>query len=164
MKAGMTESITEQLGADTVVLIVRLGENLHGIPIEWVEEVLPALPIETVPQCPAFVRGVISVRGHLIPVLDAAERLDLEGHCRPAEPHIVCVRVAGRLVGVEVDEALDLMDLGRDAMVAAEDIGASAGFFAGVVELGDEIVRILDPERLLDREEAAELEGIPSTT
>ena len=164
MKAGMTESITEQLGADTVVLIVRLGENLHGIPIEWVEEVLPALPIETVPQCPAFVRGVISVRGHLIPVLDAAERLDLEGHCRPAEPHIVCVRVAGRLVGVEVDEALDLTDLGRSALMTAEDIGASTGFFAGIVELGDEIVRILDPERLLDREEAAELEGIPSTT
>ena len=57
-----------------VALIVRLGENLHGIPIEWVEEVLPALPIETVPHCPKCVRGVISVRGHLIPVLDAGER------------------------------------------------------------------------------------------
>jgi purine-binding chemotaxis protein CheW len=147
-----------------VVLIVRLGENLHGIPIEWVEEVLPALPIETVPRCASFVRGVVSVRGHLIPVLDAAERLGLEGHDRPAEPHIVCVRVADRLVGLEVDEALELMDLGQTALVAAEDIGASAGFFAGVAELGDEIVRILDPNRLLAREETAELEGIPRAT
>lgn len=147
-----------------VVLIVRLGEDLHGIPIEWVEEVLPALPIDTVPNCPAFVRGVISVRGHLIPVLDAAERLGIEGHCRPAEPQIVCVRVAGRLIGLEVDEALDLMDLGHDTLVAAVDIGATAGFFVGLVEMNDKIVRILDPKRLLAREETTELEGIPSTT
>jgi purine-binding chemotaxis protein CheW len=146
-----------------VVLVVRLGEILHGIPIEWVEEVLPALPIETVPQCPAFVRGVVSVRGHLIPVLDAAERLGLEGHCRPAEPHIVCVRLANRLLGIEVDEAIDLMDLRDAPLVAAEEMGALAGFFAGVVDLGDEIVRILDPKRLLAQQESAELEGIRGT-
>ena len=147
-----------------MVLIVLLGENLHGIPIEWVEEVLPALPVEPIPQSPAFVRGVISVRGHLIPVLDAAERLGLAGHRRLPEPHIVCVRVADRLIGIEVDEALDLLDLGQAPLMAAEVIGASRGFFAGVVDLEDEGVRILDPERLLDRVESAELDGVPRAT
>ena len=58
---------------------MRIGENLHAMPIDVIVEVLPALPIEAVPQCPAFVRGVVFVRGHLIPVLDAAERLGLRG-------------------------------------------------------------------------------------
>ena len=57
-----------------------------------------------------FVRGVVFVRGHLIPVVDAAERLGLREHQRPDEPHIVCLRVDGRLVGVELDEALDLLE------------------------------------------------------
>ncbi len=160
----MTESTTERRRAGTVVLIVLLGEKLHGIPIEWVEEVLPALPIETIPQCPAFVRGVISVRGHLIPVLDAGERLGLGGHRRVPEPHIVCVRLEGRLIGVEVDEARDLLDLGQASMVSAEAIGASAGFFAGIVELEDEVIRILDPERLLAQNESDALDGVPRTT
>jgi len=150
----MTESIAERHRADAVVLIVRLGENLHGIPIEWVEEVLPALPIETVPQCPDFIRGVVFVRGHLIPVLDAAERLGMESHRRAIEPHIVCLRIDERLGGVEFDEALDLMDLGPGESLAADMIGARQGFFAGLVERDGQIVRLLDPEKLMATEEA----------
>jgi purine-binding chemotaxis protein CheW len=142
---------------------VRLGEDLHAIPIEWVEEVLPALPIETVPQCPEFVRGVVFVRGHLIPVLDAAERLGLESHQRAAEPHIVCLRINDRLVGVEFDEALDLMDLGSGESLAADRIGAREEFFAGLVERDGQIVRVLDPEKLMATEETDELKQVPHT-
>lgn len=60
-----------------------IAENLHAIPINVVDEVLPALPIEAVPQCPRFVRGVVLSRGRFIPVLDAAERLGLPNHNRP---------------------------------------------------------------------------------
>jgi purine-binding chemotaxis protein CheW len=144
-------------------LAVRLGEDLHAIPIAAIEEILPALPIEPIPQTPAFVRGVISVRGHLIPVLDAAERLRLKNHRRPDEPHIICVRVGDRLIGLEVDEALDLIDLGQLPMVLPQEMGSSAGFFAGVVELEDKVVRILDPQRVLDRDETAELQQVPRT-
>jgi purine-binding chemotaxis protein CheW len=146
--------MAERHPAGAVVLIVRLGENLHGVPIEWVEEVLPALPLETVPQCPEFVRGVVFVRGHLIPVLDAAERLGIEGHRRAMEPHIVCLRIRDRLIGVEFDEALDLMDLGPGEWLAADRIGARQGFFAGLIERDGQIVRLLDPEKLMAEEEA----------
>ncbi|MBC7817349.1 MAG: chemotaxis protein CheW, partial [Planctomycetaceae bacterium] len=103
-------SVNNVLGRQ-LALAVRIGGNLHALPIDMVEEVLPALPIETIPQCPAFVRGVVFVRGHLIPVLDAAERLRLRDHVRPAEPHIVCLRIGSRLVGLEVDEAIDLIEI-----------------------------------------------------
>src|SRR5262249_41712409 len=73
------------------VLLVSLGNDLYAIPIAAVEEVLPALPIEPVPRCPRSVRGVIFVRGHLIPVLDAAEQLGCENHQRLDEPNIVCL-------------------------------------------------------------------------
>ncbi len=159
----MTRSAAENPTTLQKALAVRLGEDLHAIPIAAIEEILPALPIESIPQTPAFVRGVISVRGHLIPVLDAAERLGLEDHHRPDEPHIVCVRVGDRLVGLEVDEALDLIDVGQQAVVLAEEMGNSAGFFAGVVQVEDKVIRILDPQRVLDPDETAKLLQVSRT-
>jgi purine-binding chemotaxis protein CheW len=144
-------------------LTLRLGNELHAIPIAAVEEVLPALPIESIPQCPDFIRGVVFVRGHLIPVLDAAERLRLREHQRPLEPQIVCLRIGDRLIGLEVDEALDLIDIDPRAAVAAAEIGARAGFFTGVIELDDKIIRLLDPEKLVLQEEAGELQKVPRT-
>ncbi len=159
----MTESQVEQAHAPAVVLALRLGKDLHAIPIRAVEEVLPALPIESVPNCPPFVRGVVFVRGHLIPVLDAAERLGLKGHQRPLEPHIVCLRVGERLIGVEFDEALDLIDLGAVESLTSAEFGAGGGFFSGVVERDGQIYRMLDPDKLIGQEETAALEQVPRT-
>jgi purine-binding chemotaxis protein CheW len=138
-------------------LAVRIAGKLHAIPIGAVEEVLPALPVEELPQCPPYVRGVVFVRGHLIPVLSAAERLELRGYERPPEPYIVCLSLGGQLLGIEVDEALDLIDLAGGSELAAERVGAGGGFFDRVLELDGQIVRVLNPDRLLDREEAAQL-------
>ena len=139
--------------AEEKVLLVRLGKDLYAIPIVAIEEVLPALPIEEVPQCPDFVRGVIFVRGHLIPVLSAAERLGRKSHQLPDEPTIVCMRVGKRRVGVEFDEALDLMDLATANVLPSGEIGAREGFFTGVVERDGQLIRLLDPEKLTSQEE-----------
>jgi purine-binding chemotaxis protein CheW len=139
--------------ADENMLLVRLGKDLYAIPIVAIEEVLPALPIEGVPQCPDFVRGVIFVRGHLIPVLSAAERLGWEPHQLPDESTIVCMRVGKRLVGVEFDEALDLIDLGTAEILLSGEIGARDGFFTGVVERDGRLIRLLNPEKLTSEEE-----------
>ena len=159
--APVTASASAAMNHEHLALAVRIGEHRHAVPIAAVEEVLPALAIETVPQCPGFIRGVISVRGRLIPVLDAAERLGLAHHPRPAEPHIVCLRIGERLLGLEVDEALDLVDLQPGVRVTADELGARPGFFAGAVELDGQIIRLLEPRLLLTETESAELDNVP---
>lgn len=159
----MTKSEPKASPRTVLALTVRLGENLHAIPISAVEEVLPALPIETIPQCPGFVRGVVFVRGHLIPVLDAAERLGIKNHQRPPEPHIICLRVGDRLVGVEFDEALDLVELNEVDSLSAEEVGAQRGFFARVLEQDGLVIRLLAPERLLQPQEAELMENVSRT-
>jgi chemotaxis signal transduction protein len=85
-------------------------------------------------------------------------------HQRPAEPHIVCLRTGGgRLVGVEFDEALDLLVLHELQLLSAEEVGAERGFFTGVLEHDGQIIRLLDPEKLMGDEEAESLEKIPRT-
>lgn len=143
------------------MLGVRIGGALHALPIDAVVEVLPALPVETIPQCPSFVRGVVFVRGHLIPVFDAAERLDLAEHSRPVEPHIVCLRVDGRLVGLEVDEAIELFSLPAAGRLPVDSIGAGAGMLSQIVEHEGQIVRVLNPQRMVSAGESAALDQIP---
>lgn len=159
----MTQLKAVSASTDTTVLAVRLGEDVHAIPIDAVEEVLPALPIESIPQCPAFIRGVVYVRGHVIPVLDAAERLGLHEHQRPLEPHIVCLRIGDRMIGVEFDEALDLIEIDSAKLIAADKIGARRGFFSGVIDHDGQMIRLLDPQSLLAEEDADQLKEVPQT-
>ena len=159
----MTKSTSLHKPAKTTVLVVRLGASLLALPIEAIEEVLPALPIEPIPHSPGFVRGVVFVRGHLIPVLDAAERLGMQDHQRPDEPNIVCLRQHGRLVGVEFDEALDLMEIRTDECLTAIQLGTTAGFLRGVVERDGLVIRLLDPEKLISNDELPSLEQLPMT-
>ena len=145
--------------AEEKMLLVRLGKDLYAIPIAAIEEVLPALPIEAVPQCPDFVRGVIFVRGHLIPVLDAGERLGSKAPKGFDDSNIVCLRIGeanARLVGVEFDEVLDLLDLVGAEILPSREIGAKGGFFTGVVEQDGRLIRLLDPEMLISTAEKEE--------
>lgn len=159
----MTKLATRTQPSQTTVLAVRLGEILFAIPIEAIEEVLPALPVEAVAGCPSFVRGVVFVRGHLIPVLSAAERLGMVGYQRPDEPHIVCLRQDERLIGVEFDEALDLMEIGNTQGLAADELGVERGFLRGLVERDGRVIRLLDPTRLIASDEALALQPLPKT-
>jgi purine-binding chemotaxis protein CheW len=159
----MTQSLSPPPAHSTTVLTVRLGRNLHGIPIESVEEVLPALPVESVPGSPPFVRGVVFVRGHLIPVLAAAERLGLVDHQRPPEPQIVCLRAAGRIVGLEIDEAIDLIAIDPGSVMPADAVGAACGLLSGLVDVDGDLIRLIDAERVMDASESADVARLPST-
>ena len=159
----MTEPSARSSLSLGLVLTVRLGGSLHAIPIWAVEEVLPALPIEWLPNCLAFVRGVVFVRGHLIPVIDAAERFGMKRDSRPYERHLVCLRVDGRLIALEFDEALDLVDLGDAELLTLDVAGIRSSFFAGVVQRDSVVIRILDPAKLLASAESGELERVPQS-
>ena len=159
----MTATIPGTERQSQLALVLRIGTSLHAIPIDVVEEVLPALPIEPVPQCPAFVRGVVFVRGHLIPVFDAAERLGLRNHVRPPEPHIVCLHVGSRLVGLEVDEALDLIEIPLSDVMPLEEVNAQSGLLAGLVDMDGQVIRMLNVERMIAPPEAVALESLPQT-
>ena len=159
----MTSNSANSVLTRQLALAVRIGENLHAMPIDVIEEVLPALPIETIPQCPSFVRGVVFVRGHLIPVLDAAERLGLRDHVRPAEPHIICLRVGSRLIGLEVDEAIDLIEIPPGTALPVEEWNTQSGFLSGLIEKDGQVIRILDAARMIAQQEAVALEPLPQT-
>jgi purine-binding chemotaxis protein CheW len=159
----MAPSNSQIRPAHTIVLVVRLGRELYALPIEAVEEVLPALLIDSVPQCPEYVRGVVFVRGELVPVVDAAQRLGMNGRERPDEPPIVCIRLGDRLVGVEFDEAIDLMEIRLDRALPEDGVSAAEGLLSGLVEHEGRLIRVLDPERLIATDDARRFDKLGQT-
>lgn len=146
----------------TLALAFDLAGDRFAAPIGPVEEILPWLPVEPVPSAPAFLRGVVFVRGHLVPIIDGAERL---GMARPGpapeDPKIIAFSLGGRLIGLVVDDVADLIDLPETGRAPATDLYLRPGAVSALVEHEGRLYRLIDPERLLAREEVA---AIPAAT
>lgn len=159
MAKQINQTRTRASSTGSTYLTVLIGGVLHAIPIEFIEEILPALPVEYIAQLPSFVRGIVYVRGHLIPVLDGAHRLELSAAPKDVEHHLVCLNVQGRIVGLEIDEAIDLMELPFTGQIPVPEFGGTARFLSAVIDHQGEIIRILNPDKLLLQEETAQLAG-----
>lgn len=122
---------------------------LMGVEITGMREVNRALDITPVPHAPAYVRGLVNLRGQILTVLDLGLRLGLEpGRVTPATHNLV---LKGEDVGLMVDELADVLEAPEQSW---EETPANLGrldakFIAGVVRLPDELLLVLSLESLL---------------
>lgn len=133
---------------------VGIGSEIFALDVAQVREVLDLCPFTRVPNMPDFVRGMIDVRGHGVPVIDMRRKFGLP----PAEPdghtRIVVLEVAtgnGRLViGALTDRVYEVAELGREAVEAPPDVGVRwrSEIIRGIGRRGDAFVILLDLDRL----------------
>ncbi len=112
----------------------RIGGEDYAIDIMRVREIIHPLPITPVPRAPAFVEGVVRLRGEVIPVLDVRKRLGVEARPPTRKSRFLIVNVAGRRIGLVVDEVCEVLRLPRSDIRAAPALGApgTPRFFLGV--------------------------------
>ncbi|MEP9358338.1 chemotaxis protein CheW [Sphingomonas sp. KR3-1] len=144
-------------------LLFRIGEEEFGLPIGAVEEValLPA-KLTRLPKAPAFVQGVMNLRGQVIPVIDQAARFGA-GAATGRKRRVVIVRIGDLSAGFVVDAVSDVLRVAADALRPAPDLGnEETRVFDRVANLAGEerIVLIVSPRELLDRAEQDLLRGI----
>ena len=112
----------------------RLGGEDYAIDIMRVREIIPPLPVTPVPRAPAFVEGVVRLRGDVIPVLDVRRRLGLPPGPATRKTKILIVNVAGRRLGLVVDEVTEVVRIPRHDIRPAPALvgGQGVRFFLGV--------------------------------
>jgi len=122
--------------ADALVQLCtfRIGAEDYAIDIMRVREIIRPLPITPVPRAPAFVEGVVRLRGEVIPVLDVRKRLGVEAKAPTRKSRFLIVNVAGRRIGLVVDEVCEVLRLPRSDIRPAPALGAPGAprFFVGV--------------------------------
>ncbi len=132
-----------------------LRDEEHGIPILQCREIVRVSAITRVPEAPEHVRGVVSLRGRIVPVVDTRRRLGLEPAVPTAKSRLIVVEVAGRQLALLVDRVARVLKLAATD-VEAPAPGAVRPGGTGVGRVGDARIHLLDAERLLLGEPPAE--------
>jgi len=133
-----------------VVLGVRLGEEDYGINISKVREIMKRSTITPVPRQPAYVEGVMNVRGTIIPVVNLRKRFDLKGE-PTGDQHTVIVDSSEGMVGILVDSVSQVIRLPPDHIHPAPPIasGVEGEYLRGICRVGDRLLLYLDVEKIL---------------
>jgi purine-binding chemotaxis protein CheW len=130
-------------------LTFQLGGDPYAVPVERVREIVRMRPVTPIPRVPAALRGVISLRGEIVQVVDLRLRLGFP----PADPSrasriIVLHGDDGKMSGVLVDAVTDVLRVTEDAI--RSDGQGESGRVGALCVRGDQFVSILDFERVLD--------------
>jgi purine-binding chemotaxis protein CheW len=131
------------------LITFMLGDERYALPIELVYEILRVTPITRVPHAPRAVRGLMNVRGRLLPVVDVRLLLDLPPAGIDKDARVVTVQVRGRNLGLLVDRVGTVAKVPRDAIQAApeEVVGRRADLVCAVATDGAGLAIVFDLER-----------------
>jgi purine-binding chemotaxis protein CheW len=139
-------------------LVIRLGDETYGLPIAAVDEVVRFPETLTrLPKAPAYVQGVMSLRGKVIPVIDQRQRFSVSGEAAGEARRVVVVTLGGLQAGFAVDAVARILEVdAADLMPAPELLGAGDRLFdrAARVEREGDVILLIDPRALLERAEA----------
>lgn len=142
-----------------------LGREIFAINILNIKEIIEYGQLTEVPKLPAFIRGVINLRGAVVPVIDMAARFDKPTSDLTRKTCIVIVEVsdedATQVVGVMVDAVNEVLDIETNDIEPSPSFGANirAEFIAGMGNIGGKFVIILNVNKVLSVVEIAKLAG-----
>jgi purine-binding chemotaxis protein CheW len=143
------------------VIVFTLANEEYGIEVDKVRTIERMVPITRVPKTPPFVKGVINLRGIVIPVIDLRGRFGLPETEPEENTRIIIVAADDLEVGFIVDAANDVMDVMSDAIENPPEVigGVKAKYLSGVAKVGDNrLLILLHLAEVLNRSEIIQLE------
>ncbi|MGM1045266.1 chemotaxis protein CheW [Paenibacillus sp. N3/727] len=151
------------MGEELKVIVFKLGSEEYGIEVEKVQTIERLMPITRVPKTYAFVKGVVNLRGVVIPVIDLRGRFGLPEAEHTDQTRIIIVAVNEMQVGFIVDSASDVIDLNSDSIDTPPEVvgGVKAKYLRGVAKIGEErLLVMLNLSEVLNKSEIIQLEGL----
>lgn len=133
------------------LITFRIGQQEYAVDIMSIREIRGWTPATTLPQSPDFVRGVINLRGAVLPIVDLSGRLGL-GAVEPSQRHVIIVAHIGtRLVGLLVDAVSDIINADDEAIQPTPDVGCETvrTFVRGILAIDGRMISVISLDRIL---------------
>jgi purine-binding chemotaxis protein CheW len=139
----------------------RLENESYGINVMQVQEVLRYTEIAPVPGAPPYVLGIINLRGNVVTVIDTRSRFALANAETTDQTRIVIIEAENQVVGILVDAVAEVVYLRQSEIETTPNVGneESAKFIQGVCHKNDELLILVDLEKLMSDEEWMEISG-----
>ena len=140
-------------------LTFLLNEEEYGISIREVKEIIRIMDITDIPKTPAFYKGVINLRGKIIPVIDLRLRFGMEERAYTQKTCIIVVEVTvqdiRKIIGLIVDTVSEVIPIHTEEIEQIPDAesGRDNAFFKGLAKVRGKVVILLDSENVLSRQE-----------
>jgi purine-binding chemotaxis protein CheW len=155
----MTEELMEAPSAlelqGGLHLTFQLDEEVYGINILKVQEIIGIMSITSVPQTPEWVRGVINLRGKVIPVIDLRLKFGMPFHEDTEKSCVIVVQIALEAdeitTGLIVDQVSEVLDISPDQLEPPPAFGGDVdtGFILGMGKVAEQVVMLLDVDKIL---------------
>ena len=162
----MTEkrNIAQNLAEDEVLQWVtfQLENETYGINVMQVQEVLRYTEIAPVPGAPDYVLGIINLRGNVVTVIDTRQRFGLMNADITDNTRIVIIEADKQVVGILVDSVAEVVYLRQSEIETAPNVGneESAKFIQGVCNKNNELLILVELDKMMSEEEWSDLENI----
>lgn len=146
-----------------VYLVFGLGETDYAVEVGRVREIIGLLPITRVPRLPDSVRGVINLRGKVIPVVDLRVRFGLEAADHGQRTCIIVLQAGGGEFGVVVDRVIEVAHIASADIEETPHFGAAidTDYILGVANAGSRVRLLIDMDRAVTQEALAPLDAEP---
>ena len=147
-------------------LTFLLEDEEYGVDILRVQEVKGWVPVTSIPHSPDYVKGVLNLRGTIVPIIDLRMRFNLELKEYTSTTVIVIISIeaptGNRVIGVIVDGLSDVLDVSLEDIKPAPDFGVNirTEFIDGLATIDDTMIMLLDIDKLLTVEEIQGLDSL----
>ena len=143
------------------MLVFTLGGDEYAVDILKVQEIRGYEKVTPIPRAPDFLKGVVNLRGTIVPVVDLRIKFALAEVRYDAFTVVVVLRIGSRVIGAVVDGVSDVVGLGANDLKPAPQLGSvvDSSYLAGVATMGGRMILVLDIEKLLSSGELDLLSG-----
>jgi len=135
-------------------LTFALGNEEFGLEILQVREIIGLMQITSIPNMPVFMKGVINLRGKIIPVIDLRLKFHMKEVQYTSETCIIVMNVQEELVGIIVDKVCEVVDIQMSNIEPPPHLGSSVhvDFITGIGKIGEKVKILLNIEKVLTEE------------
>ena len=153
-------------------LTFALGQEEYGLEILKVREIIGYIDVTAVPQTPEYVKGVINLRGRVIPVVDLRTKFGMERAERTKETCIIVVEIIQNdcdvSTGIVVDKVQEVLDIAGEDIEETPNFGTrvNTDFILGMGKIGEAVKTLLDIDKVLSSATLADISqgAVPETT
>jgi len=161
MSQSLEQSYLEEDEQRDKYLTFALGNEIYGIEIRNVHEIIGVQTITEVPELPNFLKGIINLRGKIIPVMDVRLRFKKEFRAYNDRTCIIVISIENTAIGLIVDRVIEVLSIPDSQIDPPPNYTMSSNrYIQGIGKVDDEVRLLLDCNKLLNEQEAEQINQI----
>ena len=154
-----TEELLEEDSQKGMFMTFQTGKEFFGISISYVNEIIAMQPIAAIPEVDDYIKGLINLRGKIIPVIDVRVRFKMEPCEYTDRTCIIVIDVKSTMIGLIVERLADVDTIAEDSIVPPPSLGRKEHehnkYVYGLARTKDTVTLLLDPEKLIKQDDIA---------